>query len=80
MFGILLVRWKIHSAEFTLEYKTPLVRVHGKIDFDRELDAVRAVDLFEKFLFIGSKTYFMELFCLNNGGELESSAPFEPDC
>lgn len=46
MLGVLLVRWKLYSAEFRLDCETSLVRVHGKIDFDRELDAVRAVDLF----------------------------------
>ena len=80
MLGILLVRWEIHSAEFRLDYETPLVRVHGKINFDWELDAVGAVDLFKYLFLISSKTYFTELLCLNNGGELNTSAPLGQDC
>ena len=80
MLHILLVCWKIDSTEFRLNYETPFVRVHSKIDFYRELDAIREVDLFEQLLLIGSKTYITELLCLNNGVELDLSAPLSSDC
>lgn len=79
MLSILLVCWKIDSAEFRLNYQTPLMRVRGKIDFDRELYTVRAVYLLEQLLLISSKTYITELLCQNNGRELNSSAPFSQD-
>ena len=74
MLDILLVCRKIHSAKFRLKDETSFVRVHGKVDFYRELDAARLVDLFKQLLFISSKTYITELLCLNNRIKLESSA------
>ena len=71
---ILLVRWEIHSTKFGLDYETSFVRVHSKIDFDRELNAVRLVKLFKQLLFISSKTYITIFLCLNNCIKLESSA------
>lgn len=56
------------------------MRVQGKIDFDRELDTVGAVYLLEQLLLVSSKTYITKLLCLNNGRELESSAPLSQDC
>ena len=67
MLGILLVRGEINYAKFRLNYETPFVRMRGKIDFDRELDAISVVNLFEKLFLISTKTYIMKLFCLNNG-------------
>ena len=72
--GILLVRGEVHSTKFRLNYETSFVRVHSKINFDRELNAVRLVNFFKQLLLISSKTYITIFLCLNNCRKLESSA------
>ena len=80
MLDILLVRWKIHSPKFRLDYEAPFVRVHGNIDFYREFNAVGVVDLLKQLLFISSKAYITEFVGLNDRGELVSSVPLSQDC